>query len=82
MHTTFALAALAAVAYARPQGVTENIAPQASAPEGCSPSYSGSFQIQAVNFTTPAVAKVCHFDLQSWVLLTRNSVNHVDLREP
>jgi len=52
MLSTFALAALAAVAYAAPQGVTENISPEASAPEGCSPSYSGSFQIQAVNVTT------------------------------
>ncbi|EPE34981.1 hypothetical protein GLAREA_10676 [Glarea lozoyensis ATCC 20868] len=52
MHTTFALAALAAVAYARPQGVTENISPETSAPQGCSPSHSGSFQIQAVNVTT------------------------------
>jgi len=54
MHTTFAVAALAAVALARPQGVTENISPKASAPAGCSASHSGSFQVQAVNFTTTA----------------------------
>jgi len=52
MHSTFALAALAAVAFARPQGVTQDISPEESAPEGCSPSYSGKFQIQAVNITT------------------------------
>jgi hypothetical protein len=60
MHSSFAFAALVATAFARPQGVTENIAPEASAPEGCSPSFSGSFQIQAVNVTSTATkAKVC-----------------------
>lgn len=56
MHSSFALAALAAVAYAAPapQAVTSAIAPAASAPAGCSASYSGTFQIAAVNVTAPA----------------------------
>lgn len=45
MQITFALAALAAVAYAIPQGVTGDITPTASAPAGFSTSYSGSFEI-------------------------------------
>ena len=49
MQTTFTLAALAAVAYAAPQAVTGDIAPSAAAPEGCSASHAGSFQISAVN---------------------------------
>lgn len=49
MQTTFALAALAAMAYAIPQGVTGEIAPSTSAPDGCSADYSGTFQITAVN---------------------------------
>ncbi|KAG9231994.1 putative cell wall manno protein PIR3 [Amylocarpus encephaloides] len=57
MQYTLALAALAAVANAIPQGVTESIAPQESAPDGCSLTYSGSFQLQAINFTTSAKAK-------------------------
>ncbi|CAG8959810.1 hypothetical protein HYFRA_00001718 [Hymenoscyphus fraxineus] len=57
MHNTFALAALAGVAYALPQGVTETIAPQAAAPGGCSPSISGKFQLEAVNITAPAKVK-------------------------
>lgn len=46
MQTTFALAALAAVAYAIPQA--GDIAPSGAAPVGCSPNYPGSFQITAV----------------------------------
>ena len=49
MQTTFALAALAAMAYAVPQGVSGDIAPSAPAPEGCSADYPGTFQITAVN---------------------------------
>jgi hypothetical protein len=45
MQTTLALAALAAVAYAIPQGVTTNITPTSSAPAGFSPDYSGQFEI-------------------------------------
>jgi len=45
MQTTLALAALAAVAYAAP---TER---SAAPPAGCSPNYSGSFQITAINST-------------------------------
>jgi len=45
MQTTLALAALAAVAYAIPQGVTGDITPTASAPAGFSASYNGQFEI-------------------------------------
>jgi len=58
MQTTFALLALAAVAYAAPQGVTADITPTAVAPAGCTPTYTGEFQIQAVNFTTPSKRSV------------------------
>jgi uncharacterized lipoprotein YajG len=51
MQTTFALAALAALAYAAPQAVTSNITPTAPAPSGCATSYAGTFQITAVNST-------------------------------
>ena len=56
MQTTFALAALAAVAYAAPQGVTADITPGVAAPAGCASSFSGDFQITAVS-TTVAKAK-------------------------
>jgi hypothetical protein len=54
MHSSFAIAALAAVAYAapHPQGVTEDISPPAGPPAGCSESFTGKFQIAAVNITT------------------------------
>jgi hypothetical protein len=48
MHSTFALAAFAAVAIAAPAPQ----APPTAAPAGCAPSYSGRFQIAAVNITT------------------------------
>jgi hypothetical protein len=54
MQTTFALAALAGVAYAMPQAVTSAIAPTASAPAGCSSTYNGDFQITVINGTTVA----------------------------
>jgi len=49
MQTTFALAALAAVAYG--QGVTETIPPKTPAPAGCAASVPGTFEITAVNST-------------------------------
>ncbi|KAL3422675.1 covalently-linked cell wall protein [Phlyctema vagabunda] len=52
MQTTFALAALAAVAFARPQGVTEDIAPSSAPPAGFETTYPGTFQITAVNITS------------------------------
>jgi hypothetical protein len=53
MQTTFALVAgLAAVAYAAPQGVTAVITPTAAAPAGCATSYSGSFEITALNISS------------------------------
>jgi hypothetical protein len=52
MQTTFALAALAAVAYAAPQGVTGDSAPTAPAPAGCTGSYNGQFEITIINGTT------------------------------
>jgi len=45
MQTTLAIAALAAVAYAIPQGVTTYIAPTGSAPAGYSADYNGQFEI-------------------------------------
>ncbi|CAK1355636.1 unnamed protein product [Cercospora beticola] len=59
MRYSIAPVALAALAAANPvpQGVTENITPSTSAPAGCSPDYPGTFQIQVVNVTTPAMAK-------------------------
>jgi len=45
MQTTLALAALAAVAYAIPQGVTGVIAPSDPSPAGFSSSYNGQFEI-------------------------------------
>lgn len=54
MKTTFALAALAAVAFANPmpQGVNSAIAPTGSAPAGFQSTYPGTFEITAVNYTT------------------------------
>jgi len=55
MRYSFAIGSLALAAgnaMAAPQGVTSAIAPQASAPAGCSPSYSGKFQITVVNTTS------------------------------
>ena len=59
MRYSIAPLALAALAAAKPmpQGVTSAIAPSASAPAGCSPDYSGSFQIQVVNVTSSASSK-------------------------
>ncbi len=50
MRSTLATAALAALAPAKPltQGVTSILAPDSNAPAGCSPDYSGTFQIQVV----------------------------------
>jgi cell wall mannoprotein len=45
MQTTLALLALAAVAYATPQGVTADITPSSPAPAGFSSSYNGQFEI-------------------------------------
>lgn len=62
MQTTFALAALAAVAYAAPQGVTQDIPAPGSAPSGCSPDLASSFEITVYNATTVAkrdIQKVC-----------------------
>lgn len=61
MQTTFALAALAAVAYAAPQGVTGDITPTAPAPPGCTGSYNGQFEITIINGTTAKrdLSKVC-----------------------
>lgn len=56
MKYTTALLALATTALANPlpQGVTESISPEASAPEGCSPDAPGTFNIQVVNVTSSA----------------------------
>lgn len=54
MHTTLALAALAAVAFAAPQGnaVTAVISPTGSAPATAQTSYSGAFELTVVNVTS------------------------------
>ncbi|OJD34365.1 covalently-linked cell wall protein [Diplodia corticola] len=60
MKFAFALAAVAGTAMALPkaQGVTADLAPTASAPAGCQPTYAGTFQITIVNATTSSsVAK-------------------------
>lgn len=49
---TFAVLALAGAALAAPQAVTSAIAPQETAPAGCSPNYSGDFEISVVNVTS------------------------------
>jgi hypothetical protein len=61
MQITFALAALAAVAYAAPQGVAGDIAPAAPPPAGCTESYNGQFEITIINGTTAkrSLSKVC-----------------------
>lgn len=41
-----------------PQGVTENIAPDAATPSGCQTSYSGEFNIQIVNVTDEAAKRM------------------------
>jgi len=51
-YTVASTLALAAAVSAAPQGVTSAISPSASAPAGCSTSYSGDFQIQVVNVTS------------------------------
>jgi len=59
MRYTAATVAFAAVAVASPvaQGVTEDIKPESSAPDGCSPSYDGKFQIQVSNVTSSNSAR-------------------------
>lgn len=51
---TFVALALAGSVLARPQGVTSAIAPEASAPAGCSDSSDSKFQISVVNVTSSA----------------------------
>jgi hypothetical protein len=59
MKYTGAILALASVAVATPfpQGVTEQINPPTSAPEGCMDSVSGTFNIQINNVSSTASAK-------------------------
>ena len=54
MQYSFAALALAALVAANPMpaGVTSSIAPTASPLAGCSPNYSGSFEIEVVNVTS------------------------------
>ncbi|KAK5139327.1 hypothetical protein LTR04_003669 [Oleoguttula sp. CCFEE 6159] len=58
MQYTVALLALAASAFAVPQGVTQTLTPSVPAPSGCSSSYSGTFQISVVNVTSSSSSKV------------------------
>ncbi|QDS70599.1 hypothetical protein FKW77_000296 [Venturia effusa] len=60
MRTSYVVGSLALAAtnaLASPQGVTASIAPQAPAPAGCSPSYSGPFQITVQSKTTGSKVK-------------------------
>jgi hypothetical protein len=59
MQTTLALAALAAVAYAIPQGVTGVIAPSAAPPAGFSSSYNGQFEISIYKTSKRDLEVVC-----------------------
>lgn len=63
MYTTTLLAlAGAALASPFPQGVTDTLTPDSSAPEGCMPDTAGTFNIQVVNVSsTPAMAKVSRY---------------------
>ncbi|KAK3065127.1 hypothetical protein LTS18_009427 [Coniosporium uncinatum] len=54
MNTVLSVLALAAATYAAPQGVTEDLSPSSSAPEGCSSSMTDTFSITTVNVTTSA----------------------------
>ncbi|TKA68277.1 hypothetical protein B0A49_10045 [Cryomyces minteri] len=58
MQYTVALLALAASAFAVPQGVTQTLTPSAPAPSGCSSSYPGTFQVSVVNVTSSSGSKV------------------------
>ena len=64
MQTTFALAALAAVAYAAPspQGVTADIPAPGYPPAGAATSYSGPFEVTIVSAasTKRDLTEVCH----------------------
>ena len=64
MKYTTTLLALASTALASPfpQGVTEQIEPPTSAPEGCKADVAGTFNMQIVNVSsTPAKVKVSAF---------------------
>ncbi|TKA70763.1 hypothetical protein B0A49_07282 [Cryomyces minteri] len=58
MQYTVALLALAASAFAVPQGFTQTLTPSAPAPSGCSSSYPGTFQVSVVNVTSSSGSKV------------------------
>jgi len=62
MRYSLAPLALAALAAASPvpQGVTENLSPEGSAPEGCESSYDGSFNIQIVNVSDISTKRSIH----------------------
>ncbi|KAF4978529.1 hypothetical protein FZEAL_5101 [Fusarium zealandicum] len=45
MRTSLTLLALAAAVFAAPQAVTDDIKPKGSAPDGCSASYDGKFEV-------------------------------------
>lgn len=60
MRSSYAIGSLALAAsnaLAAPQAVTASIAPQSTAPAGCSPSHSGQFQITVQNVTTGSKVK-------------------------
>ncbi|KAJ8064589.1 hypothetical protein OCU04_006918 [Sclerotinia nivalis] len=70
MKTTFAvIAGLASVASAQ---VTALITPTASAPSGCATSYSGAFEISAVNVSSVAKRQQKRADCSSSLAITLN----------
>jgi hypothetical protein len=62
-----AVFAAAVVASPVAQGVTDQIKPDSSAPSGCSPNYSGDFEIQVTNVTQSStkrsISKVRSFNV-------------------
>lgn len=75
MRSTFAPLVFAALAAANPmpQGVTQSIAPAASAPAGCMASYPGTFEISVVNVTSPKSKRSADIEKrQGALMLTLN----------
>jgi hypothetical protein len=70
---TVAAVALAGVAAALPQGVTDKIAPKQSAPAGCMTNYNGEFSISIVNVTKTPTKR----DLEERKVLTITLANGV-----
>lgn len=70
MKGTFALLGLAATTLARPQGVSQSIAPQEETPEQCQSSAPGEFAITIVNVTQSAKRDLGKRQLDGTLMLT------------